>query len=55
MENIIMDNPVSWIVLFVLAIIVAVWFAKKCFEELSQKQAENDEYFWKRERNQRRK
>ena len=55
MENIIMDNPVSWITLFVLAIIVAVWFARKCFDELSQNQSENDEYFQKKEGNQRRK
>ena len=55
MNSIVMDNPASWIVLFVLAIIVACWFTRKCFDELSRNKAENEEYFWRKERNQRRK
>ena len=34
------DNPVSWAVLLVLAIILGIWFAKKINDELAKKERE---------------
>ena len=53
MNNI--DNPGSWVVLFILTVIILWWFIDKSLKECDRNQMENDDYFWKRERNQRRK
>lgn len=44
-----MDNPISWGILFVLAIIAAIWFFQKCEAELTRNRAENDWFFEKKE------
>ena len=44
-----MDNPISWGVLLILAICLALWFAWKCEQELSQNKKENDDFFWELE------
>ena len=41
-----MDNPISWGVLVIVAICAAIWFWKKCEEEISRNQRENDNFFW---------
>jgi len=41
-----MDNPISWGILVILAIVFAFWFASKCEDEISRNQRENDNYFW---------
>lgn len=38
------DNPVSWLVLLFLAVIVGVWFAKKAFDEIEERKSENDNW-----------
>lgn len=40
------DNPISWGILFVLVILTAIWFWKKCEEEIAQNRRENENYFW---------
>ena len=41
-----MDNPISWGILVILAIILLIWFIKKCEDEISRNQRENENYFW---------
>ena len=41
-----MDNPISWGIMVILAICFAIWFAWKCEQELSQNQRDNDDFFW---------
>ena len=36
------DNPVSWLALLFLAVIVGVWLAKKAFDEIEERKGEND-------------
>lgn len=38
------DNPISWLILLCLAIIVGVWFAKKVFDEIEERKRENDDW-----------
>jgi len=40
-----MDNPISWGILLLLAILAAVWFWQKCEAELSQNKREQEK-FW---------
>jgi len=44
-----MDNPASWAVLCLLAIVFVIWFAYKCDAEISRNRRENDDFFWKKE------
>lgn len=50
-----MDNPASWFILLCAAIFIAAWFARKCNQEIEENRRENDDFFWKRERDLRRK
>lgn len=43
------DNPISWGILLILAILAAIWFWKKCEGEIAQNQRKNDEFFWEHE------
>ena len=49
------DNPISWGILVILAFFFVVWFAYKCEQEISQNRKENDDYFWEIEHNYREK
>lgn len=35
------DNPVSWGVLLVLAVVLGVWFAYRCMKELDKPDLDN--------------
>lgn len=48
-----MDNPISWAILVILVIFLAIWFAQKCEQEIARNREENEEYFWQVEHNQR--
>lgn len=50
-----MDNPISWGILLIVAICLAVWFAQKGYSELSRNERENDDFFWEIEHGYRRK
>lgn len=43
-----MDNPVSWGVLVILAILAAYWFLRKVDEEMEARKHENDDIFFGR-------
>ena len=48
-----MDNPVSWAILVILVIFFAIWFVRKCEEEIEKNKAESAKYFWEVETGQR--
>lgn len=40
------DNPVTWITLVTIAIIIGVWFAKKALDELDRYNKDNKDDKW---------
>jgi hypothetical protein len=40
-----MDNPISWGILVILAILAAYWFLRKIDEEHEARRRENDDIF----------
>lgn len=47
-----MENPISWAVLVILVIVLMIWFAGKCEDELEKNRRENEIFFenWENER-----
>ena len=45
------DNPVTWGILVVIAIILGIWFAKKCMDELDKPDFDNRRDPWDDPRN----
>lgn len=43
-----MDNPISWGILVILAILAAYWFFRKVDEEMEARKRENDDTFFGR-------
>lgn len=44
-----MDSVVSWFMAVALSLIGSVWFLNKAEAELKRNRAENDDFFWRKE------
>ena len=43
------DNPVSWFILLVCVVAAVCVFLQKVDAEISRNRAENDDFFWRKE------
>ena len=50
-----MDSLISWLVLLAITILVTAWFIRKYNEEVEANRRANDNFFWERENDFRRK